>query len=229
MEWLYWKEAQMRESKPGFNIDHYFKNGEKRLLDESYGQVFLDGFAIFDGTSYAFEYNGCRYHYCAHCGANPEKQAEEERRQRTEIPIFFSFFEREFHYASLYRFINSKVDVLEVKTSCQWNLEKVNYGNLKPELFKYHNQRLRTDEIQEEIIDDRLFGLTKIDIYIPHEKRKKWENLNFPPIIAKRSLQENEISEEMLQSLRRQNRKFPLGTTFFHFFFYKIILKNHNL
>ena len=41
MEWLYWKEAQMRESKPGFNIDHYFKNGEKRLLDESYGQVFI--------------------------------------------------------------------------------------------------------------------------------------------------------------------------------------------
>ena len=120
------------------------------------------------------------------------------------------------------------MDVLEVKTSCQWNLEKVIYGNLKPELFKYHNQRLSTDEIQEEIIEDRLFGLTKIDIYIPHEKRKKWENLNFPPIIAKRSLQENEISEEMLQSLRRQNRKFPLGNTFFHFFFYKIISKSHN-
>ena len=92
MEWLYWKEAQMRESKPGFNIDHYFKNGEKRLLDESYGQVFLDGFALFDGTSYAFEYNGCRYHYCAHCGANPEKQAEEERRQRIETQEFYIFF-----------------------------------------------------------------------------------------------------------------------------------------
>ena len=91
MEWLYWKEAQMRESKPGFNIDHYFKNGEKRLLDESYGQVFLDGFAIFDGTSYAFEYNGCRFHYCSHCGANPEKQAEEERRQRREMLEFYLF------------------------------------------------------------------------------------------------------------------------------------------
>ena len=99
---------------------------------------------------------------------------------------------------------------------------------MKPELFKYHNQRLSTDEIQDEIIEDRLFGLTKIDIYIPHDKRKKWENLNFPPIIAKRSLQENEISEEMLQLLRRQNRKFPLGNTFFLFFFYKIFLKNLN-
>ena len=92
---------------------------------------------------------------------------------------------------------------------------------MKPELFKYHNQRLSTDEIQEEIIEDRLFGLTKIDIYIPHEKRKKWENLNFPPIIAKRSLQENEISEEMLQLLRRKKRKFPLSNTFFSVLVYK--------
>ena len=90
MEWLYWKESQIRENKPGFNIDHYFKNGEKRLLDESYGQVFLDGYALFDGISYAFEFNGCRFHYCAFCGANPEKQDEEERRQRTEmLNLFF--------------------------------------------------------------------------------------------------------------------------------------------
>ena len=107
------------------------------------------------------------------------------------------------------------MDVLEVKTSCQWNLEKVNYGNLKPELIKYHNKILSTDEIQEEIIQDRLFGLTKIDIYIPRDKRTKWENLNFPPIIAKRNLQENEISEEMLHLLYRQKRKFPLGNFIF--------------
>ena len=93
MEWLYWRESQIRENKPGFNIDHYFKNGEKRLLDESYGQVFLDGYALFDGTSYAFEFNGCRFHYCAICGANPEKQDEEERRQRTEMLNLF-FFEK---------------------------------------------------------------------------------------------------------------------------------------
>ena len=114
------------------------------------------------------------------------------------------------------------MDVLEIKTSCQWNREKVNYGNLKPELFKYHNQRLCIDEIQEEIIEDRLFGLTKIDIYIPRDKRKKWEDLNFPPIIAKRTPQENEISEEMLQSLHRQKRKFPLGNNILIVIFYYI-------
>ena len=30
MEWLYWKETQMRESKPGFNIDHYFRPQAKQ-------------------------------------------------------------------------------------------------------------------------------------------------------------------------------------------------------
>ena len=93
---------------------------------------------------------------------------------------------------------------------------------MKPELFKYHNQRLSTDEIQQAIIEDRLFGLTKIDIYIPRDKRKKWEDLNFPPIIAKRTLQENEISEEMLQSLHRQKRKFPLGKIILFLLFVKI-------
>ena len=91
MEWLYWKETQMRESKPGFNIDHYFRNGEKRLLDESFGQVFLDGYAEYEERTYAFEFNGCKFHFCEHCGANPQKQVEEERRQRTGMLEFYFF------------------------------------------------------------------------------------------------------------------------------------------
>ena len=51
----------------------------------------------------------------------------------------------------------------------------------------------------------------KIDIEIPKEKRSKWEERNFPPIIAKRSLSESEISEEMLHLLRERKTKFPLG------------------
>lgn len=57
IEWLNYRETQLKQTMDGFTISHYFKNGEKRILDESYGQIFLDGFSLFDSKSYAFEYN----------------------------------------------------------------------------------------------------------------------------------------------------------------------------
>lgn len=112
---------------------------------------------------------------------------------------------------SLFRIINEKVDVLEVKSSCQWNQEKTSYGNITPELFRYHNQRLTIEEIEEQILSNRLFGICKIDITIPPERRSKWEERNFPPIIAKKSLSEDEICEEMRHLLHEKKTKFPLG------------------
>ena len=109
------------------------------------------------------------------------------------------------------RFIRSRGYILEVKSSCQWRQEKNSNGSSTPSLFQYHNKELTIEEIQTEIIEDRFFGLCKIDIEIPISKRAKWQALNFPPIIAKRSLSEDEISEEMKNLLRQKKTKFPLG------------------
>ena len=180
----------MQTTKVGFNIQNYFRRGERRLIDQHYGQIFLDGYAEYEGQKYAFEYNGCAFHFCPHCGRNPEKKQEEETRQR---------------------FIKSKVDFLEVKSSCVWNREKTNHGDIKPELFKYHNKVLSIEQIEDDIMQERLFGVCKIDIAIPKERRSKWEARNFPPIIAKKSLSEDQISEEMRNLLYQKKTKFPLG------------------
>ena len=75
----------MQATHPDFVIKHFFKHGEERLLDDSFGQIFIDGFAIHQGRKYAFEFNGCKWHFCHLCGSNPEKRLEEERRQRKEF------------------------------------------------------------------------------------------------------------------------------------------------
>ena len=72
----------MQETKPGFVISHYFKNGEKRFLHDAYGFIYVDGYAEYEGRQYAYEYNGCLFHFCPHCGKNPDKKEDEEKRQR---------------------------------------------------------------------------------------------------------------------------------------------------
>ena len=57
IEWITFRESQLQQTMDNFQISHFFKNGEKRIIDDSYGQIFLDGFSIYHGNSYAFEYN----------------------------------------------------------------------------------------------------------------------------------------------------------------------------
>ena len=211
IEWLQWIEKRMQATHPGLIIKTFFKGGEERLLDDSFGQIYLDGYAVYQGRKYAFEYNGCAWHYCIHCGRNPEKRLEEEKRQRKEI-IFLNI-NFDLYIQSLSRIIREKVDVLEIKSSCQWNQEKVSYGDITPELFRYNNRRLTIEEIEDEILQNRLFGICKIDIMIPPERRSKWQARNFPPIITKKCLSEDQISDEMRNLLRQKKTKFPLGET----------------
>ena len=69
----------------GFVIKTYFKGGEHRFLHDQLGQIFVDGYSEHLNQKYAFEYNGCKFHYCPHCGSNPDKKKDEEIRQRNEI------------------------------------------------------------------------------------------------------------------------------------------------
>ena len=98
-----------------------------------------------------------------------------------------------------------------VINSCRWGQEKIGYGDIKPEIFKFHNSKLKIEEIEDLIVSGELFGICKIDISLPKEKRSKWEERNFPPIIAKRTLTEDDICEEMRHLLQQKKAKFPLG------------------
>ena len=77
-------EQKMQETRPGFIINTFFKNGEHRIIDETLGdtQIYLDGFAEYNNQKFAYEYNGCSFHFCSICGSNPHKKAKEEQRQR---------------------------------------------------------------------------------------------------------------------------------------------------
>jgi len=142
-------------------------------------------------TIFTPTFNGCRHHWCPHCGSNPGKKDQEEKRQN---------------------FIRSKVFLLEVKSSCQWSREKVNLTDFKiPDLIKFHNQVKSIEDIQQLILSEDFFGICKVDITLPQEKRSKWLSRNFPPIITRKELAEDEISEEMLHLLHQRKSKFPIG------------------
>ena len=80
-----------------------------------------------------------------------------------------------------------------------------------PMIFQYDGAKLREDQILELIQTDQFFGLCKVSIEIPENKRSKWRHLNFPPIINKRSIREDECTDEMLRLLKKRGIKFPLG------------------
>ena len=80
-------------------------------------------------------------------------------------------------------------------------------------IFRFDGVKLTDAQILELIQTDQFFGLCKVSIEIPESHRSKWIQLNFPPIINKRSITEDECTLEMLQSLKKRGIKFPLGKT----------------
>ena len=66
-----------------YQIQHFFRGGEKRFIDfESI--TYVDGYAENDdGTeTWIFEFLGCHYHYCEHCETNLNKRTNDEERER---------------------------------------------------------------------------------------------------------------------------------------------------
>ena len=107
--------------------------------------------------------------------------------------------------------IQSKVDVYKSINSCEWKTFKKLNKVLSPKIFEFDGVSLTETQILHKIQTDEFFGLVKCSIEIPQSKREKWMNLNFPPIINKRSVLEEECSPETRQMLEKRNIKFPLG------------------
>ena len=98
---------------------------------------------------------------------------------------------------------------------CEWNLFKKQNKLEKIPLFKYHGETRTENQLITEIFEGTFFGLVRVSIRIPPEKRQLWKTINFPPIFHKRSLREDELCEEMLQKLKIKKARFPLGKRFF--------------
>ena len=66
-----------------YQIQHFFRNGEKRFIDNDQ-IIYVDGYAENDdGTeSWIYEFMGCHYHYCEKCQTNLDKEQIDIDRER---------------------------------------------------------------------------------------------------------------------------------------------------
>lgn len=95
---------------------------------------------------------------------------------------------------------------------CQWARIKRQKKIPDLDIFKYHNKKLKPQELLRQIRDGEFFGMVKCkEISIPKDKRQMWLDMNFPPLFTKVELDENELSPFMLAKLRQKGAKFPLG------------------
>ena len=95
---------------------------------------------------------------------------------------------------------------------CQWARIKRQKKIPDLDIFKYHNKKLKPQELLRQIRDGEFFGMVKCkEISIPKEKRQMWLDMNFPPLFTKVELDENELSPFMLAKLKQKGAKFPLG------------------
>lgn len=89
-----------------------------------------------------------------------------------------------------------------------------------PALLNFFWNRTSTteDDLLLAIGNDELFGLAKVDIICPDEAKRKYLELNFPPIFRHVEVEKDMLSPIMQEYAERKKVKFPmekqLGLTF---------------
>ena len=87
INWLEYMQTNASLKNPArdeyYQIQHFFRNGEKRFIDND-SIYYVDGYAENnDGTEqWIMEFYGCHFHYCERCGSNLEKKQADNKRER---------------------------------------------------------------------------------------------------------------------------------------------------
>ena len=92
---------------------------------------------------------------------------------------------------------------------CQWKLLEKSITIQKPYSHFLDRNTVRENEIFEAIINDKLFGMVKVDIYSPPSVVERYMKLNYPPIIRKVTPEESMISPRILANMKA--KKTPIA------------------
>lgn len=145
LEWLEFQ--QWRCPHPNAVIKHAFNFGEQRVAG-----FFVDGYLEVQGYKVAYEYSGCRWHYCPNnCqgrGFDLEQARAESKRKY--------LIERE---------VNCFVQV----RSCEWMIQRKQYqGEWFSQNFCFVGKtKVTENEILESIQKKSFFGLVRLDVHTP--------------------------------------------------------------
>ena len=79
------------------------------------------------------------------------------------------------------------------------------------ELLRWKDKRLNERQLIQAIQKGEFFGIVKGSIHFPERTRKKWRELNFPPLFDRVSLNKEQIDEETVEQILQKKWKFPLN------------------
>ena len=92
---------------------------------------------------------------------------------------------------------------------CEWQKLRKRIRIERPFSHFLDKPTVRENEIFDAIINDKLFGMVKVDITSPQAVIDRYMKLNYPPIIRKVTPDESMISPEILANMKA--RKTPIA------------------
>ena len=93
---------------------------------------------------------------------------------------------------------------------CEWKEYRERNDIQTCELLRWKDVKLNERQLIEAIRKGDFFGIVKASIHFPENTRKKWRELNFPPLFERMKLEQEQIDEEMVELILKKKWKFPL-------------------
>ena len=190
--WLSWCQSQAEFQN--VKIEHYLNGGERELTLED--MTFSpDGYCQIGPVMHIFQFHGCYWH---DHGCDISRKSNRVKQSR-------DFQLRCAKIDSL----SEKYGVLHRIYGCEWSKLKRNIHFENPFDIFPGKELVSENEIVEAILQDRLFGMIKCDIMSPPNVIERYMSVNYPPITAKITPDEDMISPYILNRMKASGKKIP--------------------
>ena len=109
-----------------------------------------------------------------------------------------------------FSYLKSKATHFVKIHECEWKEYRKQNDIQTCELLRWKDVKLNERQLIEAIRKGDFFGIVKASIHFPENTRKKWRELNFPPLFERMKLEQEQIDEEMVELILEKKWKFPL-------------------
>ena len=92
---------------------------------------------------------------------------------------------------------------------CEWKKYRKENDIQTCELLRWKDVKLNERQLIEAIRKGDFFGIVKASIHFPENTRKKWRELNFPPLFERMKLEQEQIDEEMVELILKKKMEIP--------------------
>ena len=191
IRWLAYMETQppFRTDSKQIRIRHVLNGGEQ-LVKVNGNEYLVDGYAKIDDVQYFLEYDGCRFHH-HNCITSMRSTLLKKDDSKRNIDL-------------------KKAGVLLQIFECDWMKLKssVSCENNVSDFFA--RKDIEATEIMDAIINDRFYGIIRVDIKSPGHVVDHFLKINHPPIFAHKHIEKEMIGASMQTLLNERKARFPL-------------------